>query len=314
MPARSAPSSDVDALFQLPLDQFTAGRNALVAQLKKSGRQAEANDAKALAKPSVSAWVVNQLYWRHRESFDRMIEAGDRLRRAQKSQLTGDSTREPIIARRDAVTALAEIAARILSEGGHGATRDLQRRVMSTLEALSTYGSLRDAPVAGRLTDDLEPPGFDAVAGFLPEGGTRTATVTRLRPRSRTEPTTTRLRPADQPNTIERRDEKEHKEAVAAAKAGVRDAERALTAARKEAERAGTRLDTAAKRAKTLEAEKGRIEKQLAQAAKHADAARQDASDAAAGAAKATQAAEAAGQALELARQRLQETLRSSQD
>src|SRR6185503_12426637 len=65
--------SDLDALFQLPLTEFTGARNALAAQLKKSGRGDEAARVKALPKPPVSAWAVNQLYWNHREAFDRLI-------------------------------------------------------------------------------------------------------------------------------------------------------------------------------------------------------------------------------------------------
>jgi hypothetical protein len=178
---------------------------------------------------------------------------------------------------------------------------------MSTLEALSTYGSQRGAPVAGRLADDLEPPGFEAVAGFLPEGETRTASVTRLHPRSRAQPVTTPLRPADQPNIVERRDGKQHKESVAAAKAGVRDAERALTVARKEAERAASRLDTAAKRAKELDGRRAQLERQLVRASRGADEAHRHSSDAAANAAAATQVAEAAEQSLELACRRLRQ-------
>ena len=33
-------NSEVDALFRLPLNEFTAGRNALLAKLKKAGRKA----------------------------------------------------------------------------------------------------------------------------------------------------------------------------------------------------------------------------------------------------------------------------------
>jgi hypothetical protein len=62
----TARNADVDALFKLPLDEFTSARNALAAQLKKVGKQAEAIEVKALVKPSVSAWVVNQLYWQQR--------------------------------------------------------------------------------------------------------------------------------------------------------------------------------------------------------------------------------------------------------
>lgn len=117
MSGPSAPSTDVDALFKLPLGEFTAARNALVARLRKDGRQAEANAAKALSKPSISAWVANQLYWHHRAAFDRLIEAGESLRRAQGQQMPGSSARERVDARRAAIAELAGIAANILRDG-----------------------------------------------------------------------------------------------------------------------------------------------------------------------------------------------------
>jgi hypothetical protein len=94
MSAPGAPT-EVDALFKLPLGEFTSARNALAAELKKAGRPAEASAVKALVKPSVSAWVVNQLYWRHRGLFDRLVAAGDKMRHAQAAQGTGDSASKP---------------------------------------------------------------------------------------------------------------------------------------------------------------------------------------------------------------------------
>jgi hypothetical protein len=303
MSRSSTSAADLDSLFKLPLGEFTAARNALVAQLKKAGKQAEAEEVTALVKPSVSAWVVNQLYWRHHESFDRLIEAGDRLLRAQTSQLKGDAGREPIIARRAAVTALGDMAAEILREANHGATRDLLRRVMSTLEALSSYGSRPGAPVAGRLTNDLEPPGFEALGGFLPDQDKRAPAPTRLKAQSPgTKLGTKTTRGAGQ---IERREE--HKALLGAAKAAVREAEKALNAARKEAERSAAKLDAAATRAKAIEKQRALLEKQLVGAAEDADAAQHHATDAATSAKRATQAAEAAEQELAQARERLQQ-------
>src|SRR2546421_711013 len=100
---------DIGALFQLPLAEFTAARNALVASLKKARRGAEAGRVKALAKPPVSAWAVNQLYWRHRKEFDRLIAAGQSFRQAQTSQLAGKSAdiRAPLEARREVLSELS---------------------------------------------------------------------------------------------------------------------------------------------------------------------------------------------------------------
>ena len=79
----------VDELFKLPLSEFTGARNSLAAQLKKGGRANDANLVKALAKPSISAWTVNQLYWKQREAFDRLLAAGQRIRQAQSSGRSG---------------------------------------------------------------------------------------------------------------------------------------------------------------------------------------------------------------------------------
>ena len=68
--------AEIDALFQLPPGAFTAARNALAARLKKGGRGDAAEQVRSLARPSVTAWAVNHLYWRHRAAFARLLEAG----------------------------------------------------------------------------------------------------------------------------------------------------------------------------------------------------------------------------------------------
>ncbi len=276
---------DVDALFKLPLGEFTAARNALSAQLKKAGRQQEAAEVKGLTKPSVSAWAVNQLYWRHRKLFDRLLDAGERVRRAQ---LTGGSTREPIDARRAVGAELAGIAEALLLGGNCGATRDLLRRVTATLEALASYHSLPNAPVAGRLIDDVEPPGFDAVAGLLAPAA---------KPPRRT----------DKANAPKQRDDGEGKRLLAAGKAAVREAERTLDRARRQAERAATELDLTAARAKSLEAQRVQLERKADLAAQAAAEAAERARKAAAGASEATAEADSAERALELARRHEQQ-------
>jgi hypothetical protein len=284
--------SDVDALFKLPLGEFTAARNALSAQLKKAGRQPEAAEVKALTKPSVSAWVVNQLYWRHRALFDRLVDAGERLRRAQ---LTGGSTREAIDARREAVAKLAGIAEALLRDGNSGATRDLLRRVTTTLEALASYHSLPGAPIAGRLVDDVEPPGFDALAGLLPPAAAK--------PPPRTE----KPGPAKKRDDENKRDDKDSKRLLAAAKAAVREAERTLSGTRKQAERAAAESDAAAARAKATEADRAQLERKLDLATQAAAVADERARKAAASAREAATAADGAERAVELARRDVQQ-------
>jgi hypothetical protein len=246
----SSSTREVDALFKLPLGEFTSARNALAAELKKAGRKAEADETKALTKPSVSAWVVNQLYWRHRGLFDKLIDAGDRIRRAQAAQ--GDAAREAASARREAVTALSKIAEGLLLGGDYGATRDMLRRVTATLDALSSYGSLPNAPSAGRLTDDVEPPGFEALVG-MPLGGKTRPASRPAAPKQASSVAAAKMARAEQ--RAAQRAEEERKKVLAATKAAVQDAERALKAAKKQAERAAAQFESAATRAKALEAE-----------------------------------------------------------
>src|SRR5262245_60746986 len=79
----SASDREIDALFQLPAGEFTAARNALAARLKRAGRIEYAARVKALAKPTATAWAVNQLYWRHRKDVERLIDLGEKVRKAQ---------------------------------------------------------------------------------------------------------------------------------------------------------------------------------------------------------------------------------------
>ena len=281
---------DIDALFKLPLDAFTPARNALAARLKNTGEQAEADAVKALPKPSVAVWVVNQLYWQHRKPFDRLIEAGDRFRQAQ--------SREHLEARRSAQAELVRIGTAVLHEAGYSGALNMLRRVTSTLEALATYGSLPEAPRAGRLTADLTPPGFDVLAGLLPpSGGSRREAARHSAGNER----------APKPVDLKRAREEEGLRVAAAAKADVREAERALRAARTQADRTAGTLEAAVKRAMESQRRRVAAEKQLAKVVTEADEARESERVAEANARKATLEAESAERLLALARRKLEE-------
>ena len=169
--------SDVDALFQLPLAEFIVARNALASQLKKEKRVNEADFVKTLVKPSVSAWAVNQLYWEHRKEFDRLIDTGERLQKLQSSRGGGKvaDMRTALDQRRETLSQLAHLASELLSAAGHSPSPDTVHRVTTTLEAMSAYASSEDGPRAGRLTQDVDPPGFDSLAAWVPSGGAKQA-------------------------------------------------------------------------------------------------------------------------------------------
>jgi len=156
-------------LFRLPLAEFTGERNTLAARLKKEGRRNDADRVKLLAKPSVSAWAVNQLYWDHRQAFDQLMASGKRLRPAQKLRLAGKvaSVRDSLDARREALVHLSDLAEELLREAGSNPSLDTLRRVTTTLEALSAHALHSDGPTPGRLTQDLDPPSFDSLASLM---------------------------------------------------------------------------------------------------------------------------------------------------
>ena len=161
---------DVDALFSLPLAEFTSARNAQAAQLKKNGRGDEAADVKALGKPPVSAWAVNQLYWNHREAFDKLIDSGERFHKAQSARSGAKvaDMRAALDARRETLNKLSDFAAQALREAGHNPSPDTIHRITTTLEGVSAYASRDDGPHLGRLTHDVDPPGFESFGSFVP--------------------------------------------------------------------------------------------------------------------------------------------------
>ena len=80
----------------------------------------EARQVKQLSKPTVLAWAVNQVYWRTRVVYDRLIKSGKKLRSAQVAALNGRGSdiREVADEHRAAVTQAVAEASRLASEKG----------------------------------------------------------------------------------------------------------------------------------------------------------------------------------------------------
>ncbi len=155
----------IDALYQGPLDAFTAKRNALAAELRKAGDRAAADLVKALAKPSVTAWAVNQVWWTNRDVFQAMLEAGARLKDAHLAWSSGGSTdvRAAVEERRQAVRAVVDAALAALGDPKTVAP-DMQYRISGTVEALAS-GATGDA-TPGRLFRDLQSSGLEGLGGL----------------------------------------------------------------------------------------------------------------------------------------------------
>ena len=303
-------ADEVDKLFQIPLAEFTGARNSLATKLKKEGDTEAADRVKTLAKPSISAWVANQLYWRDRKAFDRLIAAGDQFRKAQAAQLTGKSAdlRAPLDARRQALSDLMKLAGDTLREAGHPASPDTMRRIMTTLEALATYGQHAGAPPAGRLTDDVDPPGFEALAALVPRGSSASAghAAPRVIPFNQRKPESAKRKRGDTKEDA-RHAEAERRAKEAEARKALQQAERALADARRAAERARTEMKAAAARAKAADKAKAAVESRFEKLSAAAEAARQDARRVAGQAEEAAQAVDDAERAVKSAREQLKD-------
>ena len=153
----------IDALYGEPLDTFTAARNALAKELTQAGDRDGAAAVKALRKPSIAAWALNQLARTRPTDVERLLAAGEALRHAQHEALEGGDPAGLRDARRSydsEVDRLANGAAELLSEAGKPAGPASRDRLTATLQAAASDDESRDLLRRGRLVQDLEPVGF----------------------------------------------------------------------------------------------------------------------------------------------------------
>src|SRR5690242_7776649 len=78
-----------DELYGADLDDFGTERARLAKELRAEGRQADAAALAKLRKPTVAAWVLNQLARRNRREVDLLLHAGHRLRQSQAGVVRG---------------------------------------------------------------------------------------------------------------------------------------------------------------------------------------------------------------------------------
>lgn len=213
----------IDDLYKRPLAEFTSARNALAKTLAGD----DAKRVKALAKPTVVPWAVNQLHWHARKAYDRLLDKGARLRKAQLAALSGkgdaNALREATDAHRASVAEAARETNRIAGTGAQHL--DPLTRM---LEALSLATEPPEHP--GRFTKALQPAGFEALAGVKPAA----AAFPRAAEKKRVE--------------AEKQAAKKHEEEIAKAEADVERARDAEAFARKTLERATRALADAEER------------------------------------------------------------------
>jgi hypothetical protein len=162
---------ELDRLYGLPLDEFTAARNELATRLRKAGQADAAERVRTLRKPSVAIWTVNRLARRHPDEIEELVENGQGLRDAQAKALRGtgaDAVREATAAERASLRKVTRLAEELLTEEGRPATAATLERIASTLRAAAVDPDAAGLLTAGRLPDEVESSGFAALAAMAP--------------------------------------------------------------------------------------------------------------------------------------------------
>jgi hypothetical protein len=159
-----APDDAVDRLYGLPRDAFVAERDALARELRGAGRRDEAAAVKALAKPTVAAWAVNQAVRTQRPAARELWTAGDGLAAAQEAILAGKGSGADLRAaterERAAVEPLVDAARGLLTSSGGDLSEATIERVRETLHAAAIDADAREEVSAGRATRERSPRGL----------------------------------------------------------------------------------------------------------------------------------------------------------
>ena len=261
-------TEEIGRLYGLPLDGFTGARDELAKRVRREGDGERAAEIKGLRKPSLPAWVVNQLARQRELDMQRLLKAGEQLAGAQVEAIRAQSGDAFLEARRDqqhALEALASRAREILADAGRG-TASLDR-VLATLRAGSLTEEGRALLASGRLTEELEPPGFEALAGLeIPTGPSRTRPAKKAAPKAVVPPAPEPKEPTRSEIQPSRKLANEARRRVRDLRQELRALETRAAAAERRAERLREQLEAAEADASRRDEQRRRAEEELAAA------------------------------------------------
>ena len=194
-----------DQLYALPIEEFTQARNDAATELRKAGRRDEAEEVKALRKPTALAGAVNRLVREHRDQVEEYLTAAAELRDAQvagKGDVAAATKRE-----RETLDRLLRLAS---------------GEVRQTLQAAAVDDEAAEELRRGRLERELEPRGFGTL-------------LSHARPApAKPKPKPAKPKPDDRAARVKLR---QAQEKLSAARSGLAQAEAAVEQAQRELDR-----------------------------------------------------------------------------
>jgi hypothetical protein len=214
----------IDRLYALPLEEFTRARNQAERELRQAGEREQADEIKALRKPTAAAAAVNRLVRSHPAQVKAFLAAAATLRDAQVAG-KGDIA-SAARAEREALNKLVALAG---------------ESVRATLQAAAVDDGTARELLQARLVREPEPAGFGTLVAYAtpPPATTPEAKAASAKPDARTpaaaKPPTARAAPATRPAAPPSRPDD------SAARARLQEAKKMLTAATEEERQARRR-------------------------------------------------------------------------
>jgi hypothetical protein len=213
---------ELDELYGVKPEDFTALRTKLAAAAKKRGDTDAAKRITAARRPTTAAWVVNRLALGNEDAKHSLTDLGERLRSAHAA-MDGAAIRELSAEQRSLVDELARAAFEGAEVTNPSAT--LREDVTATLQA-----AVADPDVAARLGHLAK---AEQWSGFGDFGATTAVSTTARGGKVRSEPKQTRQQPARRQRSDEDREPakelEEAKAALAAAERAKDDADGELS-------------------------------------------------------------------------------------
>lgn len=141
-------------LYALPPEDFVAARDATAKGLRTDGQRDLAQSVSALPRPTVAAWLLNQLARRRTAAVGQLVDLGAELRAAQES-LDGEQLRALTRQRHQVVRAFSRQVADLGNELGRPVSGTVAGQVEETLRAAVADEEAGQALLSGRLATAL---------------------------------------------------------------------------------------------------------------------------------------------------------------
>jgi hypothetical protein len=289
----------LDELFAAAREEFTALRDTWVKRARSDGDDDLAGKLQRVRRPTVAAWLVNQVSRAYPGETAELADIGEALRQAHQT-LAGDRLRSLSRQRHDLIQVLSGHARSLAADAGHPATDTALDQAQDIWTSAVADEEVADAVRAGRLSA-APTPGSS-------EDWLTAATITPLPsvpPRPATPRPAPSSRPREAPSRPDARERAESRRAVQEATRARDSARKAAAGAEREAAQAEQEAENAADTVVELRDEIRELSQRLNDLRDRATQANEDEREARRQATAARKAAAAADRAVTEAEQHL---------